>query len=195
MQLTRQDLFSLEEYSEKRDELRREVMAHKAIRRLHIGESVVFYFESALTVKYQVQEMLRIAKIFDAEGIQEELDAYNPLIPDGRGWRATMMIEYVDPQVRKQRLAELKGIEDTLWFGLDDKGETRFQPEVNPDLERSNEDKTSAVHFVFFNFSDTEKQAILAASDWYMGIDHPQYGPISKRIDDPLRAELSKEIS
>ncbi|MDQ7048447.1 MAG: DUF3501 family protein [Enterobacterales bacterium] len=194
MALTRQDLLSLEEYSEKRSDFRKQVMQHKTARRFYIGESIAFYFESELTVKYQVQEMLRIEKIFDAEGIQEELDSYNPLIPDGNGWRATMMIEYVDPDVRKKRLAELKGVEETLWFGLDSEGKTRFIPTVNPDLERSNEDKTSAVHFVFFDFDDQQKQQILAASDWFIGIDHPQYGPLSKSIGDRLKVELAKEI-
>jgi len=195
MALTRQDLLSLEDYSIKRDAFRKQVMQHKKARRFYIGESIAFYFESELTVKYQVQEMLRIEKIFEAEAIQEELDAYNPLIPNGKGWRATMMIEYVDPEVRKKRLAELKGVEDTLWFGLDDKGEKRFVPSVNPDLERSNEDKTSAVHFVFFDFDDQQKHQILAAPHWFIGIDHPNYGPISKPISEALKVELAKEIS
>jgi len=195
MALSRQDLLSLEEYSEQRDEFRKQVMQHKKARRFSIGESVAFYFESELTVRYQIQEMLRIEKIFDAEGIKGELDAYNPLIPNGNGWRATMMIEYVDPEVRKVRLAELKGVEDTVWFGLDEKGETRFVPRVNPDLERSNEDKTSAVHFVFFDFDPQQKQQILAADKWFIGIDHANYDPLSKAVSDDLRRELSKEIT
>jgi len=195
MALTRQDLLSLEDYSIKRDDFRKQVMQHKSARRFYIGESIAFYFESELTIKYQVQEMLRIEKIFDREGIQEELDTYNPLIPDGNGWRATMMIEYVDPDQRKKRLAELKGVEETLWFGLDDQGEKRFVPSVNPDLERSNEEKTSAVHFVFFDFDDQQKQQILAAPQWFIGIDHPKYGPLSKPLSKELRIELAKEIS
>lgn len=194
MALTRDDLLSLEEYSDKRNEFRKKVMAHKAKRRLYIGDHVALYFESKLTMQYQIQEMLRIEKIFDAAGIQEELDAYNPLIPDGSGWRATMMLEYVDPEQRKRCLAKLKGIEDTLWFGTDKRGLRRFLPKVNPDLERSTEEKTSAIHFVFWDFTEEEKTEILTAKQWYFGIDHPEYGPVSLSVEGALKTELQDEI-
>lgn len=186
---------SLEQYSLERDSFREKVMAHKAQRRLHIGEHVVFYFESILTMQYQIQEMLRIEKIFEADAIQEELDAYNPLIPDSNGWRATMMIEYVDPQQRMVWLKKLKGIEDTIWFGTDPQGANRFVPEVNPDLERSNEDKTAAVHFVFFNFTQDEITSIKEAQRWFFGIDHPEYGPVSAEVDDQLREQLMQDFN
>ncbi len=194
MALTRDDLLSLEQYSDQRNEFRKKVMAHKANRRLHIGDHVALYFESKLTMQYQIQEMLRIEKIFDVAGIQEELDAYNPLIPDGNGWRATMMLEYVDPEQRKRCLTELKGIEDTLWFGTDKQGLRRFLPKVNPDLERSTEEKTSAIHFIFWDFNEADKKEILAAKQWYFGIDHPKYGPVSVLAEGALKVELQQEI-
>ncbi len=194
MRLKKQDLLSLEDYSTQRNEFRQQVMAHKVGRRFHLGEHVVLYFESRLTMQYQVQEMLRIEKIFEADGIQQELDIYNPLIPDGNGWRATMMIEYVDAEQRKRCLAELTGIEDTLWFGTDKQGLRRFLPKVNPDLERSSTDKTSAVHFIFFDFTEAEKVEILSSTQWYFGIDHPNYGPLAVIAEGALRTELMNEI-
>jgi len=194
MKLTRKDLMSLEQYSEQRQSFREKVMAHKACRRLHMGEHIVFYFESRLTMQYQIQEMLRIEKIFEAAPIQEELDAYNPMIPDGRSFRITMMIEYVDPLERVQWLKKLKGIEDTLWFATNESDGIKYRPVVNPDLPRSNEDKTAAVHFVFFDFSDEEIKQILKAKHWYFGIDHPAYGPMKTEIETPLREELLSDM-
>ncbi len=194
MSLNREDLLSLEEYSNQRADFRQRVMEHKKNRRLQIGEHIAFYFESELTMQYQIQEMLRIERIFEAEAIQEELDTYNPLIPDGNGWRATLMIEYTDPEERQKRLTEMAGLEDTLWFSTDASGSNRIKPVVNPDLERSTEEKTSAVHFVFFDFTAAQKQQIQTAEDWYFGIDHPAYGPIVGKVEKPLQQQLLNDI-
>ncbi len=195
MSLTREDLLSLEEYSKQRSEFRQRVMQYKTNRRLSIGENIAFYFESQLTMQYQIQEMLRIERIFEAEAIQEELDTYNPLIPDGNGWRATLMIEFTDPIERQQRLSEMVGLEDTLWFSTSPAGENKIIPTVNPDLERSTEDKTSAVHFVFFDFTDDQKQQIRQADDWYFGIDHPAYGPIEVKVEKQLQQQLLGDLN
>ncbi len=194
MSLNREDLLSLEEYSNQRADFRQRVMQHKQNRRLQVGEHIAFYFESQLTMQYQIQEMLRIERIFEAEAIQEELDTYNPLIPDGNGWRATLMIEYTDPEERQKRLSEMTGLEDTLWFSTDAEGSKKYRPVVNPDLERSTEEKTSAVHFVFFNFSDAEKEQIQKAKDWFFGIDHPAYGPITAAVSEQLQQQLRQDF-
>jgi len=194
MSLQKIDLLSLEGYSEQRQAFREKVMAHKAKRRLHIGENVVFCFESRLTMQYQIQEMLRIERIFEADLIQEELDTYNPLVPDGSSFRASMMIEFVDPEERQKRLAEMGGLEHSLWFATNEKGENKIKPSVNPDIERSNDEKTSAVHFVFFDFDEQQKKEILTAENWYFGIDHPAYGPIVSRVEKTLKSSLSEEL-
>jgi hypothetical protein len=152
--LTRSDLMGLEQYAEQRDEFRRKVIAHKKHRRVGIGPHLFLYFEDRLTIQYQIQEMLRIEKIFEAEGIQEELDTYNPLIPDGSNLlipdgsnlKATAMLEYQDVAERKQQLALLRGVEDLVWLEVDGFG--RVYAISNEDLERSNAEKTSAVHFM-----------------------------------------------
>ena len=194
MSLNKNDLLSLEEYSQQRPEIRKKVMAHKAERRLHIGENVVFCFESRLTMQYQIQEMLRIERIFEADLIQEELDTYNPLVPDGSGFRASMMVEFVNPEERQKRLAEMGGLEHTLWFATNENGENKIKPTVNPDLERSNEQKTSAVHFVFFNFEQQQIKEILNAENWFFGIDHPAYGPIVSKVEKTLKSSLSQDL-
>jgi len=195
MSLKRQDLLSLEAYSDQRNEFRLQVIEHKKNRRLQIGEHIAYYFESRMTIQYQIQEMLRIERIFEAEAIQEELDTYNPLIPDGNGWRATLMIEYTDPNQRQIRLEEMQGLEDTLWFSTDASGQNKIKPTVNPDIERSTEEKTSAVHFVFFDFSGEQKRQIINAEQLYFGIDHPAYGPIVVTADKQLQQQLKDELS
>src|SRR3972149_4187081 len=139
----RSDLITLEEYSEKRKKFRAEVMKHKQNRRLDIGPHLTLYFEDRLTIQYQIQEMLRVERIFEPEGIQDEMDAYNPLIPDGRNLKATMMIEYAEPQERAQRLAEMVGIENKIWLQV--AGHARVAPVADEDLERSEPEKTAAV--------------------------------------------------
>lgn len=171
--LTREDLYSLEKYSEIRDEFRKQVMAHKKDRRVAIGDHAALYFEDALTMQYQVQEMLRIEKIFDAKGIQEELDVYNPLIPGGSNWKATFMIEYNDEKQRKAALAKLIGIEKGLWVRV-----AEHEPVfaiANEDLTRETEDKTSSVHFVRFELSPEMVDSAKAGARIAIGIDHPYY--------------------
>ena len=172
-QLTRNDLFSLEEYAQKRPEFRAKVMEHKKKRRVAIGEHAALYFEDALTMQYQIQEMLRIERIFEADGIQEELDVYNPLIPDGSNWKATFMMEYADVEERKAMLAKLIGVEKVLYVQVE--GFDRVNPVANEDLDRETEDKTSSVHFVRFELSPEMISAAKQGATIKAGIDHAAY--------------------
>jgi hypothetical protein len=172
-QLTRADLFSLEDYSACRQAFRAKVMAHKKFRRLQLGEHATLYFEDQLTMQYQVQEMLRIERIFEAEGIQEELDVYNPLIPDGHNWKATFMIEYPDISERKQALAQMIGIEDTLYVQV---GELpKVYAIANEDLDRSSDEKTSSVHFVRFELTPEMIAAAKQGATISAGTEHLAY--------------------
>ena len=171
--LTRTDLLSLEDYQERRLSMRQELMTHKSIRCIGLGDHVGLYFEDRRTVQYQIQEMLRIERIFDRAGIEEELKAYNPLIPNGRNLKATMMIEYPDEVERRQALVKLKGIEDCVYISVGD-GE-RAQLFVDEDMDRTNDDKTAAVHFLRFEFSDSQLNSIKTGSEFVVGIKHPEY--------------------
>jgi len=172
-QLSHVDLYSLEEYARVRPEFRARVMEHKKSRRVAIGDHAALYFEDTLTMQYQVQEMLRIERIFEAEGIQEELDVYNPLIPDGSNWKATFMMEYSDVEQRKEALAKLIGVEKVLYVQVD--GFERVHPIANEDLERETEDKTSSVHFVRFELTSEMVAAAKGGAVIRAGIDHPEY--------------------
>jgi hypothetical protein len=191
--LSREDLYSLEKYAEVRPEYRARVMEHKKNRRLPIGPNANLYFEDALTMQYQIQEMLRIEKIFEADGIQEELDAYNPLIPDGSNWKATFMMEFPDPQERAQQLARLIGIEKQVWIQVADFA--RVSPITNEDLERETEEKTSSVHFMRFELTPEMVEAVKNGAAVSMGIDHPNYTyavePIPQNIRDSLAGDLA----
>ena len=171
--LTRDDLFSLEKYAELRPEFRARVMAHKKNRQLPVGPNATLYFEDALTMRYQIQEMLRAERIFEASGIQDELDAYNPLIPDGRNFKATFMIEYPDPEVRAAQLEKMVGIEDLVWMQVGD--HDKVWSIADEDLPRSNETKTSAVHFMRFEISDDMARDLKSGADWHIGVQHPVY--------------------
>lgn len=171
--LTRSALYTLETYHERRPALRKEVMAHKLLRNIFIGEHAGIYFEDRLTVQYQIQEMLRVEKIFAAEAIQEELDAYNPLIPDGDNWKATFMIEYDDADERRVALAGLIGIEDRVWVEIG--GAERVFAIADEDMERANDEKTSAVHFLRFQFSPAQIAALKQGAGLALGIDHDNY--------------------
>ncbi len=171
--LKRSDLMSLEQYAERRDDFRRKVIAHKKHRRVGIGSYLFLYFEDRLTVQYQVQEMLRIEKIFEADAIQEELDTYNPLIPDGNNLKATAMLEYQDVEERKQQLTLLRGIEDLIWVQVD--GFDRVIAIANEDLERSNAEKTSAVHFMRFELEPDMIDALRGGAALKMGSSHQSY--------------------
>ncbi len=190
--LSRETLLSLEQYSEKRDEFRQAVMAHKRDRRLELGTNATLYFEDSMTMQYQVQEMLRIERIFEAEGIQEELDAYNPLIPDGSNWKATFMVEFPDVEERKAMLARLVGIEDKVWLQVGD-GE-RIAPIADEDLERADDDKTSAVHFLRFELSAGDVQALKDGAPLAAGIDHEVYRVEILPVAENVRAALLKDL-
>ena len=171
--LNKTDLLSLEEYSERREDLRSEVLQLKKDRHIQIGENISLLFESIETIKYQIQEMLRIEKIFDADGIEEELAAYNPLIPDGTNLKATMLIEYPDRDIRAEKLKDLHLVENKVWLQI---GENeRVYAIADEDLERSNEEKTSAVHFLRFEFDKNMIEDFKSTKMLYAGIDHPKY--------------------
>ncbi|MCB1723104.1 MAG: DUF3501 family protein [Chromatiaceae bacterium] len=191
--LTRDDLYTLEKYAEVRPEFRARVMAHKQNRRLPIGPNATLYFEDALTMHYQIQEMLRAERIFEAAGIQEELDAYNPLIPDGSNWKATFMMEYPDENERRQQLAKLIGIERHVWTQVADFA--RVTPIADEDLERETDEKTSSVHFLRFELTPEMVAAIKNGAPISIGIDHPAYAhavePIAQNIRDSLAGDLA----
>jgi hypothetical protein len=190
--LTRSDLYSLEEYSQLRQDYRAKVMAHKKNRQVILGEHATLYFEDQLTMQYQIQEMLRIEKIFEADGIQEELDAYNPLIPDGSNWKATFMIEYEDIDERRQALAEMIGIEDKVWMQVE--GYEPVYAIADEDLERDTEEKTSSVHFMRFELTPEMAAAAKQGAAIGAGIDHPAYpqriDSLPANIRDSLAADL-----
>ena len=171
--LAREDLLSLEEYAEQRPAFRENVMRHKQNRRVRIGEHAALFFEDRLTMQYQVQEMLRAERIFDREAINEELAAYNPLIPDGSNWKATFMLQYDDEDERRVQLVKLKGVESVVWVQA--AGQPRVHAIADEDMERENEEKTSAVHFLRFELTDQMVAELVAGGALEMGIDHPEY--------------------
>ena len=176
--LTRADLFSLERYHELRAEFRSRVLAHKRLRQVRIGPNATLYFEDRLTIQYQIQEMLRVERIFEAEAIEEELAAYNPLIPDGANLKATFMLEYEDPDERRRMLGRLGGIEDKVWMEV---GGERVYAVADEDLDRTTDDKTSAVHFLRFELPDGLCRALGEGATMRFGIEHDEY-----RHDNPL---------
>ncbi|GJM08942.1 MAG: hypothetical protein DHS20C11_12180 [Lysobacteraceae bacterium] len=190
--LTRTDLLSLERYSEQRETMRRQLVAHKKQRQLALGPNVTLYFEDRRTIAYQIQEMLRIERIFEAAGIEEELETYNPLIPDGDNLKATMMIEYPDPSERRQRLQQLVGIEHQIWVAGSASG--RRYAVADEDLERATEDKTSAVHFLRFQLPDSLIAEIKSDTPIQFGCNHPQYD-VQVTIDGSLRAQLRNDLA
>ena len=191
--LSRADLWSLEEYAEERPNFRARVMAHKKTRQVPLGENARLYFEDALTIKYQIQEMLRIEKVFEADGIAEELDAYNPLIPDGHNWKATFMIEFGDPDERARRLAEMLGIEDKVWLQVGDC--ERIYPIADEDLDRSTDEKTSSVHFLRFELSPDMIAAAHRGEPIAAGIDHPAYTIEGAPVDEAVRQSLLNDLA
>ena len=192
MKLTKTDLWNLEEYSNLRQEFRKKVMAHKKNRQLFLGDHATLYFEDSITMKYQIQEMLRIEKIFESEAIEEELNAYNPLIPDGDNWKATFMIEFSDPEERAMRLEELVGIEDTIWLATND--HKKIYAISNEDLDRSRAQKTAAVHFMRFQLDETTIQELKSGRALIAGIDHPKMlfqTIVSERVTSSLLDDLN----
>ncbi len=190
--ITHDSLMTLEAYSKGRNDFRARIMAHKKIRKVHLGEHITLIFEDELTMRYQVQEMLRAEKIFEESGIQEEIDAYNPLIPDGSNWKATMMIEYEDLDERKEMLGKLMGVEEKVWAQVD--GQAKVYPIADEDLERETEVKTSAVHFLRFELSPAMIKGLKQGAGLSMGVDHAAYqmgGPIKPEIRESLVGDLS----
>jgi len=168
-----QDLMSLEAYARERPAFRAQVIAHKQPRTIAVGPHSTWCFEDRLTIQYQIQEMLRVERIFEAAAIQEELDAYNPLIPDGSNWKVTLLLEYPDPEERARALASLKGVESRCYVEIT--GRPRIFALADEDLDRENEEKTSSVHFLRFELSELERTALGGAAELVLGIDHPNY--------------------
>ena len=191
-----ESLMTLEAYARERAAFRARVIAHKRLRTVHLGEHVTLLFEDELTIRYQVQEMLRLERIFEAEGIRHELEAYNPLIPDGGNWKATMLIEYPEAEERRRRLAELKGIERKVWVQIEgsDGPLQRVYPIADEDLEREDEDKTSSVHFLRFELDAAMRSALKGGAGVRMGIDHPQYRA-ETLLAGESRAALAADIA
>lgn len=191
--ITRESLLSLEAYSRTRAEFRSRVIAHKKKRIAHLGDHVTLLFEDELTIRYQVQEMLRAERIFEDEGIEDELEAYNPLVPDGTNWKATMLIEYTDEGERRTMLAGLKGIEDRVWVAV--RGHARVYAIADEDLERENEEKTSAVHFLRFELDAPMIAALESGALVSAGIDHPAYAVTVDPLDPVVAASLAGDLS
>jgi len=190
--LTPTDLFPLEQYARMRNDFRQKVIAHKKRRQVQVGPNAALYFEDRLTMQYQVQEMLRIERIFEPEGIADELEAYNPLIPDGSNWKATFMIEYPDIEERRVALTRMKGIENRVWVQV--AGERVFAV-ADEDLERTDDTKTASVHFLRFELTPAMVRAVREGADVAIGIDHPAYrhavDPIPRTARDSLANDLS----
>lgn len=192
-QITPDSLMPLEAYAKARTEFRAKVMAHKKHRALQLGENVMLIFEDELTIRYQVQEMLRAERIFEEQGINDELQAYNPLVPDGSNWKATMMIEYPDESERRHKLAQLIGIEDRVWVQV--QGCDRVHAIADEDLERENEQKTSSVHFLRFELTTAMAAALRAGAALAVGVDHPNYSATVARVGDATRVSLLADLS
>lgn len=190
--LTRADLYSLEQYAEQRPDMRAQVMAHKKNRKVHIGPVATLYFEDRMTMQYQIQEMLRVERIFEAAGIEEELGAYNPLIPDGSNWKATFMIEEPDVEKRPALLASLIGIEDRVWVRID--GNEQVFAVADEDMDRESEEKTSAVHFLRFELSEKMVADLQQGAALGTGIDHPHYGYELEPVAAPVRESLLADL-
>ena len=191
--LKREDLMTLEQYAEKRAEFRKQVLEHKKNRNIALGEHATLYFEDSQTIQYQIQEMLRIEKIFEADGINEELEAYNPLIPDGSNWKATFMIEYGDAEERAKVLSTLVGVEDKVWVQVD--GFDKVYAIANEDLERSTEEKTSAVHFMRFELSASMAKAVKNNKNISMGIGYDGFEQLVNSIAEASRVSLMNDLT
>ncbi len=189
--ITRESLLPLETYARRRIAFRSEVMAHKKLRKVPLGEHVTLIFEDELTVRYQIQEMLRAERIFEDELIQDELDAYNPLVPDGRNFKATMMVEFPDPEERRVWLGRLIGIEDKTW--LQAEAHDRVWAIADEDMDRENEQKTSSVHFLRFELTDEMADALKGGAKLLVGIDHPAYD-VSVVLPPNVQTTLTKDL-
>jgi hypothetical protein len=191
--ITRDSLMTLEAYAKARKDFRAKVMAHKKLRAVYLGEHLTLLFEDELTIRYQIQEMLHYAKAFEEDAIQEELDAYNPLVPDGHNWKATLQVEYEDVEERKQALAKLKGIEDRVWVQVGSL--PRVYAIADEDLERENAEKTSAVHFVRFELTQSMVDELRRGGALSIGVDHPAYAFTLTEVPEPTRRALLDDLS
>ena len=191
--ITRDSLMTLEQYARERPAFRARVLAHKRNRSLALGDHLTLIFEDELTIRYQIQEMLRIEKIFEENGINGELDAYNPLVPDGSNFKATMLIEYPDVEERRRMLARLKGIEDRIWVRVE--GCEPVRAIADEDLERENEEKTSAVHFLRFELTAEMKSRLKQGAALAVGADHPNYAAEVPAVPENLRQSLLADLS
>ncbi len=192
-QIARESLMTLEAYAKARADFRRQVIEHKKRRSLRLGDHLTLLFEDELTVRYQIQEMLRIEKIFEEEGIRHEIDAYGPLVPDGRNFKATMLIEYEDEAERRAALARLKGIETRVWVQVD--GSPKVYAIADEDMERENEEKTSSVHFLRFELDEAAAGALKRGAAIGIGVDHPRYTVAAAPVDAGLRAALLADLA
>lgn len=190
--LTKEKLLTLEAYDVQRDRFRADVMQHKKDRRLELGTNATLYFEDTQTMQYQVQEMLRIERIFEEAGIREEIDAYNPLIPDGTNWKATFMLEFPEIEERKAMLKQMIGIEDKVWMQVGDLD--KIWPTADEDLERTDEEKTSAVHFLRFELSRQQIDALKDGAELAAGIDHENYRVEIRPVADNIRQSLIGDL-
>jgi len=190
--ITAQSLMSLEQYAKSRKEFRERVLVHKKNRTVQLGDHITLVFEDELTMRYQIQEMLRVERIFEEEGIRDELDAYNPLVPDGSNWKATMLIEYPDLDERRMALAKLIGVEDRVWVKVE--GQPRTFAIADEDLDRENDDKTSAVHFLRFELSAAMKQALKGGAVLSMGVDHPNYSAMIGKAGGQMAHSLLQDL-
>jgi hypothetical protein len=191
--IERTSLLSLEVYAKQRNAFRARVIAHKRDRTVRLGGHLTLVFEDELTIRYQIQEMLRVERIFEEDGIQAELEAYNPLVPDGRNLKATLMIEYPDPDERRRALARLKGIEDRVWIQV--AGCERLFAIADEDLERETEEKTSSVHFLRFELTDAMAQALKQTAALAVGVDHPQYRVEVSALPPAVRDSLAGDMA
>ncbi len=190
--LDRSALWSLEEYAEMRSDFKTKVIAHKQNRQLPIGPNATIYFEDNLTVQYQIQEMLRIERIFEAAAIEEELGTYNPLIPDGSNWKATFMIEFTEETERRVALAKMRGVEDSIWMQVE--GHDKVTAFANEDMERTNDDKTSAVHFLRFELDQEMINSLKNGANLSAGITHAEYHHIVDVVPDRVRKLLLEDL-
>ncbi|MDP4740547.1 MAG: DUF3501 family protein [Burkholderiaceae bacterium] len=191
--ISRESLWSLEHYARIRNQFRAEVMAHKKLRRVALGENMMLIFEDEKTIRYQIQEILRIEKTFEEEGIQGELDAYNPLVPDGRNFKCTMMLEYPDPEIRKIELRKLKGVETKVFIQVE--GREKVWAIADEDLERENDEKTSSVHFMRFELDEDMAAALKYGVALTIGVEHPACSFKLDPVPAEIRASLVKDLA
>jgi hypothetical protein len=190
--LLREDLLSLEQYAAERTRLRSEVIAHKQLRNVQVGPNMTWCFEDYTTIRYQVLEMLRAERIFEGAGIQGEIDAYNPLIPDGSNWKVTLLLEFTDPEERRAALEKLIAVEDRCWVRVSEM--ERVFAIADEDMERENADKTSAVHFLRFELSSSMVQAMKSGASLSVGVDHEQYRHLVSPLPAAIRDTLSRDL-